>query len=108
MRRREFIALLGGSTVGWPLAAYAQQSEGLRRIGVLSAFAETDSEAQTWDTAFRKRLDELGWTKGRNIQIDYRWGAGNLDRVQLFAKELVQLNPEVLIAVSSAATAALQ
>jgi putative ABC transport system substrate-binding protein len=108
MRRREFIALLGGSTVAWPLAAYAQQREGLRRIGVLSSFAETDLEAQAWDTAFRKRLDELGWTDGRNIQVDYRWGAGNLDRVQLFAKELVQLNPEVLIAVSTAATAALQ
>jgi ABC-type uncharacterized transport system substrate-binding protein len=108
MRRREFIAFLGGSTVVWPLAAYAQPSESLRRIGVLSAFAETDSEAQAWDLAFRKRLDELGWTEGRNIQIDYRWGAGDLARVQLFARELVQLNPEVLIAVSTAATAALQ
>jgi putative tryptophan/tyrosine transport system substrate-binding protein len=100
MRRREFIALLGGSTVAWPLSAYAQQREGLRRIGVLSSFAESDLEAQRWDTTFRKRLDELAWTDGRNIQVDYRWGAGNLDRVQLFAKELVELNPEVLIAVS--------
>lgn len=108
MRRREFIARLGGSTVAWPLAAYAQQREALRRIGVLSSFAEMDPEAQAWDTAFRKRLDELGWTNGRNVQVDYRWGAGNLDRVQVFAKELVQLNPEVLIAVSTAATAALQ
>jgi putative ABC transport system substrate-binding protein len=90
------------------LAAHAQQREGVRRVGVLSPFAETDVEARAWNSAFRKRLDELGYTQGRNIQIDYRWGAGNPDRVQLFAKELVQLNPEVLIALSTAATAALQ
>jgi putative tryptophan/tyrosine transport system substrate-binding protein len=81
MRRREFVLLLGGSTVAWPLAAYPQQRERLQRIGVLNSFAETDPEAQAWDTAFRKRLDELGWADGRNIRVDYRWGAGNLDRV---------------------------
>src|SRR5262245_23374159 len=110
MKRRDFLAALSLSSVpvAWPFAAHAQQREDLRRIGVLTSFAETDPEAQAWDTAFRKRLDELGWTDGRNIQVDYRWGAGNLDRVQLFAKELVQLNPEVLLAVSTPATAALQ
>src|SRR5436190_12344626 len=108
MRRRELVALLGGSAVAWPHAAYAQQRGRLRRIGVLSGFAEIDPEAQAWDIAFRKRLDELGWADGRNIQVDYRWGAGNLDRLQMFAKELVQLTPEVLIAVSTSATAALQ
>jgi putative tryptophan/tyrosine transport system substrate-binding protein len=96
------------SSAAWPLTAFAQQREALRRIGVLTSFAETDPEAQAWDTAFRKRLDELGWTDGRNIRVDYRWGAGNLDRVQQFAKELVQPNPEVLLAVSTPATAALQ
>jgi ABC-type uncharacterized transport system substrate-binding protein len=108
MKRRDFIAALTSVPVAWPFAAYAQQREDLRRIGVLTSFAETDREAQAWDTAFRNRLNELGWTDGRNIQVDYRWGAGNLDRVQLFAKELVQLNPEVLLAVSTPATAALQ
>ena len=107
MKRREFIGLVGGAAA-WPVAAQAQQKERVRRIGVLYGFAETDPEAQAWDQAFRKRLDELGWTDGRNIRLDYRWGAGSVDRVQLFAKELVQLNPEVLIAVSTPATAALQ
>jgi putative tryptophan/tyrosine transport system substrate-binding protein len=76
MRRREFIALLGGATVAWPMAARAQQSERMRRIGVLNSLAETDPEAQAWDAAFRRRLDELRWIDGRNIHIDYRWGAG--------------------------------
>jgi putative tryptophan/tyrosine transport system substrate-binding protein len=83
MKRRDFIAGLSSVPVAWPFAAYAQQREDLRRIGVLNSFAETDPEAQAWDTAFRKRLLELGWTDGRNIQVDYRWGEGNLDRVQL-------------------------
>jgi len=108
MKRREFMTLLGGAAVGWPLGARAQQPDQLRRIGVLSALAETDPEAQTQDAAFRKGLDELGWIDGRNIHVDYRWGAGSIDRVQQFAKELVRLNPEVLVAVTTPATAALQ
>ena len=96
MRRREFITFLGGGTVAWSLAAYGQQPERVRRIGSLTAFAETDMEVQTWYAAFRKRLDELGWVEGHNIHIDYRWGAGNVERVQVFAKELVRLNPEVI------------
>jgi putative tryptophan/tyrosine transport system substrate-binding protein len=74
MRRREFITLIGGAAVAWPLTARAEQPERVRRIGVLSSFAEADVEAQAWDAAFRKRLDELGWVDGRNIQFDYRWG----------------------------------
>ena len=108
MRRREFITFLGGGTVAWSLAAYAQQPERVRRIGSLTAFAETDMEVQTWYAAFRKRLDELGWVEGHNIHIDYRWGAGNVERMQLFAKELVQLNPEVILSGTTPATAALQ
>jgi putative ABC transport system substrate-binding protein len=108
MKRREFITLLGGTVIAWPFAARAQQSEPMRRIGYLSLLAETDVESQAQDTAFKKRLAELGWTEGRNIRVDYRWGAGNVGRVQMFAKELVQLNPDVLVANTTPATAALQ
>ena len=94
--------------IAWPLAVRAQQSEPLRRIGVLSLLAETDVEEQAWETAFIKRLAELGWTDGRNIRVDYRWGAGNVGRVQMFATELVQLSPDVLVAITTPATAALQ
>ena len=95
-------------TIAWPIAARAQQSEPLRRIGFLSLVAETNSESQAEATAFKKRLAELGWADGRNIHVDYRWGAGNVGRVQMFAKELVQLNPDVLVAITTPATLALQ
>src|ERR1700747_846107 len=108
MRRREFVTLLGGAVATWPLAARAQQSERARRHGVLSSLAETDVEAQAWDAAFRKRLVELGWIEGRNVHIDYRWAAGSVDRMRLFARELVQLNPDALVTISTPATAALQ
>jgi putative tryptophan/tyrosine transport system substrate-binding protein len=107
MKRRDVIALFGVAAV-CPLPALAQQSERTRRIGVLSSLAETDVEAQAWDAAFRKRLAELGWIEGRNVRIDYRWGAGSVDRMRLFAKELVQLNPDALVTISTPATAALQ
>ena len=107
MRRREFIVLVG-SAAAWPFAARAQQTERMRRIGVLSSLAETDLEAQAWDAAFRKRLVELGWIDGRNIHIDYRWGAGSVDRMHLFARELVRLNPDALVTISTPATAAVQ
>ena len=99
MKRRKFIVLLGGSAFAWSLAARAQQSEPLRRIGLLHLLAETDAEAQAQDAAFRKRLTELGWIDGRNIRVDYRLGAGDVGRVQMFAKELVQLNPDALVAI---------
>ena len=97
-RRREFISLAGGTAVIWPLVAPAQQPERIRPVGVLSSLAETDPEAQAWDAAFRKRLFELGW-------ID---GAGSVDRMRLFARELVQLNPDALVTISTPATATLQ
>ena len=109
MERREFITLLGGAAATWPFTARAQQvGPPARRIGVLNLLAETDPEAQRLDTAFRKGLDELGLIDGRNIHIDYRWGAGSLDRVRLFAQELVRLKPDVLVAGTTPATAALQ
>lgn len=80
----------------------------MRRVGMLSLLAETDPQRQTWTSAFRQRLNELGWIEGRNIHVDYRWAAGSVDRVQLFAKELIALNPDVLVSVTTPATAALQ
>jgi ABC-type uncharacterized transport system substrate-binding protein len=80
----------------------------LRHVGVLFPVAETDLQAQAWDAAFRKRLDELGWNSGRNVHVEYRWGAASVERIQLFAKELVRLNPDVIFAVATPATAALQ
>jgi putative tryptophan/tyrosine transport system substrate-binding protein len=107
MRRREFFTVLG-MAMSCPLTARAQQPERMRRLGVLSSLAETDPEAQVWDAAFRKRLIELQWIDGRNLHIDYRWGAGSVDRMHLLAKELVGLNPDVLVSISTPATAALQ
>jgi putative tryptophan/tyrosine transport system substrate-binding protein len=107
MRRREFIALISGAATVWPFGARAQQTEQKRRIGVLNSLAETDAEPQAWDAAFRKRLNELGWIEGRNIQLDYRWAAGKVERLQEFAKELIGLKPDVLVAMTTPATAAL-
>src|SRR5262245_66630320 len=106
IRRREFITLLGGAAA-WPFAGRAQQGERVRRVGVLSATAET-GEAQLRSAALRNRLNELGWIEGRNIRLDYRWGDGSVGRMQLFAQELVRLNPDVILASTTPATAALQ
>jgi len=111
MKRRDFITLLGGaaaaSSILWPLAARAQQRGGMRRIGVLMAFAESVREAQTWVAAFREGLQKLGWTEGRNIRIDTRWGALDAESRQRFAKELVALQPELVLSPTTATTAAL-
>src|SRR5262245_13756269 len=96
--RRELIVALGGAAVVWPLAARAQQSERMRRIGVLTTFADHDALIQSWQAAFRKRLDEAGWQDGHNIRFEYRWSAGNADRLQLFANELVELKPDLIFA----------
>src|SRR6202023_4260519 len=107
MRRREFIAGLGG-VAAWPLAARAQQGERVRRLGVLMPYDERDPYAAAFLSAFVPALAELGWSHGRNLRIDYRWAAGNVDRVLLYAKELVSMQPDVLLAESSRQTAALQ
>src|SRR5262245_56652900 len=97
MRRREFITLLGGGAVAWPLAARAQQSEGMRSIGVLMPLAADDPEGQTRLGAFLQGLQQLGWTIGRNLRVDYRWGAGNVGAMRKYATELVALTPDVLV-----------
>src|SRR5499426_903053 len=103
MKRRAFIALLGGAAA-WPLAARAQQA---RRLGMLIGYAEKDAETQARLAAFRKGLDALGWTEGRNVLIDYRFAPADPDQAQQFARELVALRPEVLVGNSTPATAAL-
>src|SRR5712691_3422208 len=101
MKRREFITLLGGaatSSVAWPLAARAQQPGGMRRVGVLMNVAADDPEAQARNAAVLQGLQELGWTVGRNVRIDYRWAAGDADRLRRYAAELVALAPDVVLA----------
>jgi len=108
MRRREFIALFGGAAVSWPLAASAQQHEQMRRIGVLMNFASDDTEGQARIAAFHQGLQQLGWTVSRNVQIEYRWGAGDADRIRKLAAELVELAPDVILSAGSPSVAALQ
>jgi putative tryptophan/tyrosine transport system substrate-binding protein len=107
MRRREFVALLGSAAVVWPFVAGAQQLEAVRRIGVLMGFAESDREGQTFVAAFREGLQKLGWAEGRNIRIDYRWTALDKELIQRFAKELVALQPDLILTQSTPATAEL-
>ena len=107
MKRREFITMLGGAAVAWPLAARAQQGERMRRIGVLVPFPESEPVAQARVAAFREGLQKLGWTEGRNIRIDTRWGALDAEAMQRFAKELVGLQPDLILSQSTPNTAAL-
>ena len=108
MRRREFITLVGSAAACRPLGVRAQQSERIRRIGVLMNLSETDSEGRARIAAFREGLNKLGWLEGRNIQIEYRWAAGNPERIRAFAAELVALKPEAIFAASLESAAALQ
>jgi len=106
IRRREFVMLLGGAAA-WPLRARAQQSRTMRRIGVLMNLAADDPEAPVRLAALLQGLQQLGWTVGQNVQIDYRWGAGNADLMRKHAAELAALAPDVILAHSSAAVAPL-
>jgi putative ABC transport system substrate-binding protein len=106
-RRRDFMALLGGAAVAWPLAARAQQPERMRRIGVLMSLAESDPEAQARVAAFRKGLQTLGWADGRNVRIDIRWAASDAALMQRFAKELIALQPDLVLSHNTPTTASL-
>jgi putative ABC transport system substrate-binding protein len=108
MQRREFITLLSGATAGWPLAARAQQNERMRRIGVLMNRVTDDPEGQAYITAFLQGLQQLGWSEGRNMQIDIRWGANDAELDRRYAGELVALAPDVLLASGTLSVAALQ
>jgi putative tryptophan/tyrosine transport system substrate-binding protein len=101
MKRREFITPVGGAAAAWPLAARAQQAERIRRVGVLMAVAESDADVRSGVALFQQCLQELGWKDSRNIRIDYRWGDADAGRIQALAKELVGLQPDVLVAHST-------
>ena len=111
MRRREFIVYAGSAVAApqiWPLATRAQQSERVRRIGVLLQAVKSDPESQIRIKAFVKELEQFGWTEGRNLQLDYRWAGGNSDDIRKHAADLVALAPDVLVAAGSATVGALQ
>jgi putative tryptophan/tyrosine transport system substrate-binding protein len=107
MKRREFIAGLG-SAAAWPVAARAQQSDQMRRIGVLMSATPDDPNQTTYLSAFMQGLQERGWTIGRNVRIDFRWGAGNTDLFRKYATELVGLAPDVILATAGSIVGALE
>src|SRR5262245_63188841 len=108
MRRRDFITLLGGTAAGWPLAARAQQGERVRRIGVLMYLAADDTEGQARLAAFVQALKQLGWSEGRNLRIETRWGAGDTRLYRQYAADLVALAPDVIVAQTTPVVSALQ
>jgi putative tryptophan/tyrosine transport system substrate-binding protein len=108
VKRRDFITLLGGAAAAWPLAARAQPVVRTQRIGALISVAEGDPEGQARVAAFEQELAKLGWTIGRNLQIDYRWGMGDVERTRVAAAELLKLAPDVILANATTATAVLQ
>jgi putative tryptophan/tyrosine transport system substrate-binding protein len=106
MRRRKFVTLIGGA-VAWPLAARAQQGDRVRRIGVLTGFAEHDAAEQSQVAAFRSALTKLGWMEGRNLRIELRSGGADPDRTRMLAKELVDLQPDAILSLTTLATSVL-
>jgi putative ABC transport system substrate-binding protein len=107
LRRREFVAGLGGAAT-WPLAARAQQGERVRRIGVLSPNDENDPVAKTWVFAFTQALADLGWTDGRNVRMDLRWAGADINRIRALAQEVVGLQPDIILTGGAAATVAVE
>jgi len=96
MKRREFMAALGGAAVTWPLAARAQPSEPMRRVGMLMPYSQGDADGQAVIAAFQRRLQDLGWTEGRNIRFEIRWASGDPDKARTFATELIGMTPDVI------------
>jgi putative ABC transport system substrate-binding protein len=107
MKRREFITLVGGAVTTWPLAVRAQQPARMRRIGILMAYAESDTVYQGYVIAFQEELQKLGWEQGRNIRFNYAWAGSDLESVNRFAKELVALQPDLILSSSTPTTASL-
>lgn len=107
MRRREFVTLIGGAAVAWPLAATAQRGE-RRRIAVLMGFSDSNPGYRSWVAAFVQRLAQLGWVEGRNVHIDIRWTNGEIELARTLANELVASKPDAIFAATTPVTAALQ
>jgi putative ABC transport system substrate-binding protein len=107
MRRREFIAALGGAAVVWPLGAHAQQGEQVRRIGMLLAITADDPESKARLAAFTQGLQQLGWTIDQNVRVDYRWAGADADKMRKYAADLIALAPDVIVTQSSTAVAPL-
>jgi putative ABC transport system substrate-binding protein len=107
MRRRDFLGFVAGAAAVWPRAARAQRPNGMRLVAVLMGYGESDAVAQSDVAAFRDGLAKLGWTEGNNLRIELRWGSGNADKVGTFAKELVELRPDVILSQTTAVTDAL-
>src|SRR5262249_26672702 len=107
MKRRDFITLLGGAAA-WPLAARAQQAGAMARIGLLTVFAESDPEGQALIRDLMQGLQELGWTNGRNVQVDFRFGGADAARISTLATELIELRPDVVLASGALAATALR
>ena len=97
MKRREVVTLLGGAAAAWPLAARAQQGDRMRRIGVLMLGDENDPLMKSLVSAFTRAIADLGWTVGRNVRMDLRWGGSDINRIRAFAQELVGLQPEIIV-----------
>ena len=108
MRRRELIALISGAATACALPGYAQQPSALRRVGVLMNLSENDADAQRLVATFRQGLEQLSWTDGANLYIDYRWSAGNVERIRRYAAELVALSPDVILAYGGSVVGPLQ
>jgi putative tryptophan/tyrosine transport system substrate-binding protein len=108
MGRREFVALLGGAAATWPLAARAQQGERVRHVGVLLGWSESDPQFRSWFAVFVQELARLGWANGGNVRIEQRWTNADINRARPLAKELVQLQPDVILVSTTPVTAALQ
>jgi putative ABC transport system substrate-binding protein len=107
MQRREFITIIGGTTIGWPFTVRAQQADRVRLIGVLMDYSDKDPASQSMVAAFRSTLAKLGWKEGRDLRIDVRWSSGNAERVKALAKELVDLRPDAILGRGTVETFAL-
>jgi putative tryptophan/tyrosine transport system substrate-binding protein len=107
MKRREFITLVGGIAATWPLAAEAQQSNRVKHVGVLFGRARNDPEGQAHAQVFEQEMQKLGWAQDHNVRFDYRWAAGDAERISTFAKEIVDARPDVIVGHTTAAVAAL-
>ena len=108
MRRREFFAIAGGAAAGWPFGARSQPFRGTKRLGVLMSVRQDDPEGKAQLAAFMEALAALGWIVDRNLRMDIRWGGGDVSRTRTFAKELVALQPDVILTQGTPGTSALQ